>query len=72
MIRLPISRPAAGLTPETRNLTPKERNKNGIKVKGPDRRIFTTLLEIHMFTLPNQEKYPDVPVFRFSNESWRG
>ncbi len=28
---------------DTRNLTSKERNKNGIKVKNPDMRIFTTI-----------------------------
>jgi hypothetical protein len=37
----------AALNTDTRNLTPKQRNKNGIKVKGSDKRISTTIGDAH-------------------------
>ena len=47
------SRPAAGLKPDTRNLPPKKRNKIGIEVKDPYRRIFSTIAQPQRY-LPYQ------------------
>ena len=42
-----LQRPVALQKPDTRHLKLQKRNKNGIKVEGPDKRIFTTLYPIY-------------------------